>query len=385
MTTKTVTIMAVITVVLIAAAVLVSQRKDATFPQTGQPVFPGFMASINDVSEMSVLTQTGTITILREEPSWRVKEKHHYPADMGKIREALFGFAELKILEAKTGKPEFYEKLGLQDVGAEGSLSTGVTLKDVAGNTLAAVIVGNDRPAKGNPDQKEVFIRKPGNPQTWLAMGRLSIEKNPGEWLDKDLLEIEPKRVRHLQIVHPDATTVILEKEQPDELDFKVANIPGGTEVQSQFAVNNMVSTVTSLSFDDVSPKSEVPFEDQAVVTAVFETFDGLEGTLTLLRKDEKHYVKVSAAFKSDLIWEPESEKNAKTEKQAEGARETEKTEKDKTDFPKLANPGMKPEAEVKAEIEALNKKVAKWVYVIPQFHADTILKKPHHLVKQSS
>ena len=44
---------------------------------------------------------------------------------------------------------------------AEGSLSTGVTLKDAAGNTLAEVIIGNDRPAKGNSDQKEMFIRKP--------------------------------------------------------------------------------------------------------------------------------------------------------------------------------------------------------------------------------
>ena len=43
----------------------------------------------------------------------------------------------------------------------------------------------------------------------------------------------------------------------------------------------------------------------------------------------------------------------------------------------------IKPESEVKTEIESLNKKVADWVYTIPKFRADTILKKPEDLVKK--
>ena len=256
---KTLSALAVIAAILIAVTVFVSQRKDAASPQTGQPVFPGLKATINDVSEMSIVTQSGTITIHRAEDSWRVKEKHEYPADLGKVREALIGLAELKILEPKTRKPELYEKLGVQDVEAEGSLSTSVTLKDAAGNTLAAVIIGNDRPAGGDGDQKEMFIRKPENPQTWLAMGTLSIEKNPGEWLDKELVRIETNRVRRLRVIHPDDTRLVLEKAKPADLDYHMVDLPEGLELQSQFTVNNVVSTVASLSMDDVNPRERNP------------------------------------------------------------------------------------------------------------------------------
>ena len=383
---KTLSSLAVIAAVLVIVAVFLALQQEPGSPPTRQPVFPVLKAAINDVSELSVATQSGTITVHKDEEAWRVKEKHDYPANLGKLRETLIGLAELKTLEPKTRKPELYEKLGLQDVDAEGSLSTGVTLKDASGNTLAEVILGNDRPAKGKSGYKEIFIRKPGNPQTWLVEGRLTVEKNPGKWLDNELVQIETKRVRRLTVTHPDKTRLVVEKAKPAELDYQVANLPEGLEIQSQFTVNNIVSTVTSLSLDDVNPASEVPFDDQPVVTAVFETFDGLEGTVHLLRKDEKDYVKISAAFNSKLIWKPEPEKEPEPEDESEpqAGEETEQKTQEKADAAEPEQPKIKLEAEVKAEIEALNKRVAGWVYVIPKFRADTLLKKPQDLLKTS-
>lgn len=385
MKTRTFTIMGAVTLILVGAALWVSQHKDPVPPQTGHRVFPDLMAKINEVAAIRVSATDRTFTIAREGESWNVKEKHQYPAHVGKIREALIGLGELTILEPKTRKPEFYEKLGVQDVDAEGASSTEVTLTDSAGTTLAKLIVGNQRPAKGDSGQEEVYVRKFGDPQTWLAVGNLSVATMADEWLDKDFLEVDPKRVRSLRISHPDATTLRLAKEKPDADDFTLVNLPTGTEVESQFAVNNMVSTISSLSFDDVKPKSEITFDDQSVVTAVLETFDGLEVTMTLLPKDEKHYVTVSAAFKNDLIWKPESEEGANTEKQAEETQEAEKAESEETAAPEPEKPEIKPEAEVKAEIEALNKRVGEWVYVIPKFRAETILKKPEALIKTST
>ena len=385
MNTRTFAIMGAVTLILVGAALWVSQHKDPVPPQTGQRVFPDFMAKINEVAAIRVSAAGRTFTIVREGESWNVKEKHQYPAHVGKIRETLIGLGELTILEPKTRKPEFYEKLGVQDVEAEGASSTEVTLTDSAGTTLAKLIVGNQRPAKGDSGQDEVYVRKSGDPQTWLAIGSLSVATMADEWLDKDFLEVEPKRVRSLHISHPDATTLSVVKEKPDEHDFTVVNLPAGTEVESQFAVNTIVSTITSLSFDDVKPKSEITFDDQSVVTAVFETFDGLEVTVTLLPKDEKHYVKVSSAFNNDLIWKPESEENGEPEKQVDDSQETEQAENEETAALEPEKPTIKPEAEVKAEIEALNKRVAEWVYVIPKFRAETILKKPEDLIKTST
>ena len=383
---KTLSSLSVIAAILILVAVFLVQREELAPPRTGQPVFPELKAAINDVTELSVATQSGRITVQRDKEAWRVKEKHDYPADLGKIREALIGLAELKILEPKTRKPDLYEKLGLQDVEAEGSLSTGVTLKDAEGNTLAEVILGNDRPAKGKSGYKEIFIRKPGTSLTWLVEGRLTVEKNPGAWLDKELVQIDTKRVRRLAVIHPDKTRLVVEKGKPADLDYQVVDLPEGLEIQSQFTVNNVVSTVTSLSLDDVKPRSEVPFDDQPVVTAVFETFDGLQGTVRLLPKDEKHYVTIAAAFNADLIWKPEPEKTPEPKKESasQADEQPEQKTQDKEEATEPEQPKMKPEAEVNAEIEALNKRVADWVYVIPKFRADTLLKKPQDLLKTS-
>ncbi len=383
---KTLSALAVIAAVLIIVAVFTAEQQEPGAPPTGQPVFPELKTVINDVTELSVATQSGTITLHRQEGAWRVKEKHDYPADLGAVRETLIGLAELKTLEPKTRKTELYEKLGLQDVDAKGSLSTGVTLKDAKGKTLAAAIFGRDRPAQRKSGYKEIFIRKTGEPQTWLAEGRLMVEKDPGRWLDKELVQIETKRVRRLTVTHPDKTRLVVEKAKPADLDYQVANLPEGLEIESQFSVNNVVSTVTSLSLDDVKPRSDVPFDGQPVVTAVFETFDGLQGTVQLLPKDEKNYVKISAVFNPDLIWEPEPEKEPEPGKESESIPdeqpETKAQDNEATTEPK--QPEMRPEAEVKAEIEALNQRVADWVYVIPKFRADTLLKKPQDLLKTS-
>ncbi len=378
MKTKSLTIMGAIAVVLTGAAVFVSQHKEFAPPQMGQRLFPDLLAAINEVSELHVSAQRGAVTILRDGDLWSVKEKHRYPADMGKLREALIGLAGLQILEAKTAKPERYEKLGVRDVDAEGSLSTGVMLKDLAGHVLAEVIVGHERPARGATGHKEVFVRKPGNPQTWLATGNFPVGNSPDEWLDKDFLHIETKRVKRVSVTHPDRTRLIVEKEKPDDLDYHVVGLSEGQEIQSQFTVNNIVSTVTSLSFDDVRPKGDVSFDETAAVVATFETFDGLEGTVNLLQRDEQHYVTVSAAFKAGLIWKPEPEEDS--ENRPDG-QETPEQENEEAAAPEP--PVTKPEAAVKAEIEALTQTVAAWVYVIPQFRAETILTKPADLLKQ--
>ncbi len=370
------TIMGVITVVLIGAALWIShQQERASSPM--ERLFPDLLAAINDVSELQVSAQGGTSTMLRRGDVWSVKEKHHYPADLGTIREALIGLAELQILEAKTAKPERYATLGVRDVDVEGSVSTEVTLKDVAGQIMAEVVVGHTRPAGDNTRQQEVFVRTPGDPQTWLAIGNVLTEHNPDEWLDKAFLHIEPKRVRRVSVTHQDQSRLVLEKDQPDSLDYHVVDLPEGREVRSQFTVNNIVSTITSLSLQDVHPKSDVSFDTQAGVVATVETFDGLAGTVILLRRDEMHYVTVSAAFNAALVWQPEPEGHP--ERPADGP---DTPEQEQTDAA-LETPKIKPAEEVKAEIDALNQTVADWVYVIPQFRADTILTKPADLLAQ--
>lgn len=411
MKTRSLLILGVVTVVLIGAALWMSGQQERTSAPM-ERLFPGLLEAVNDVSEFRISARDGTSTILRRGDIWGVKEKHHYPADLGKVREVLIGLAELQILEAKTAKPERYEKLGLQDIDVEGSGSTEVVLKDAEGQSVAEVIVGHSLPSSGRPGarglplQWEIYARKPGNPQTWLTLGNFPVDHNPDRWIDKDFLDIEPARVRRVSIVHPDGTRLTVEKEKPGDLDYHVADLPEGRVVQSQFTVNNIVSTIASLSLDDVHPESDIAFAGEGVTAAV-ETFDGFEGTVTVHQQDAKNYVTVSAAFNEALIWQPEpgelaaqpadgpeaSEPEESAEQSVDGqeASEPEEPSDQPTDGPQAPDqeqaattaetPTIKPAEEVRAEVEALVKTVSGWVYVIPQSRADPILTKPESLL----
>ncbi len=391
---KSLIVLGVITVVLIGAAWWMSHQQDRTSSPM-ERLLPGLLATINEVSEFRMSAHSGTSTILRRGDTWGVQEKHHYPADLGKVRETLIGLAELQILEAKTTKSERYEKLGLRDIEVEGSVSTEVVLRDAEGQSVAEVIVGHTRPAGNQSGRQEMYVRKPGNPQTWLALGNVPVEHNPDEWVDKDFLHIEPARVRRVSVAHPDRTHLTVEKAKPDDLDYDVVDLPEGREVQSQFTVNNIVSTIASLSFEDVYPKDDIAFDEKAVVVATVETFDGLEGTVTLFRQDEKHYVTVSADFNAALIWQPEPGEQAEHPADEPETPEPEEHDGQPADGPEAPEPEqvattaetltIKPAEEVKAEVEALTQTVAEWVYVIPQFRADTLLTKPADLLAPSA
>ncbi len=385
-------------VVLIGAAVMLSHQRDRP-SDARERLFPALRAVVNEVSELQLSSQRGTGTMLRQGGTWVVKEKHRYPADLGKVRETLLGLAELDILETKTAKPERHETLGVRDVEAEGATSTGVRLTNAAGDILAELIVGRTRPSGSRSRRRELFVRKPGDPQTWLVIGNLSVETDPGEWLDKDILRIEPKRVRRVSVVHPDGTRLQLEKETPDDLDYRVADLPDGREVASQFTVNNIVSTLASLSLEDVHPKGDVALDGVAEVVATIETFDGFEGTVTLRQRDDTHYVTVSAVFNPRMVRQPDPDtKPARAGDEPEVSEpptatleptaptppampESPTTPEPVTTPATPEPPAIKPVEEVKADIDALTRTTAGWVYVIPSFRADTILTKTADLL----
>ena len=163
MTARTLQILGVAIVVMVAGVLIFSNDENTTHPDRGRKVFPDLMSKINDVEEIVISAKSGTATISRDGDTWGVKEKSGYPANMGKVRELLIGLGELEILEAKTKNPELYEKLGLQDVAAEGSLSNGVMITGADGTTMANAVIGTRRPAKGDPSLDEVYVRQAGN------------------------------------------------------------------------------------------------------------------------------------------------------------------------------------------------------------------------------
>ncbi|NKB82410.1 MAG: DUF4340 domain-containing protein [Nitrospirales bacterium] len=373
----TLLLLATVTATLVLAIVLLSNRQEIELSQPTPQVFPKLLDAINTVATIHIATQAGTITVIRDGNHWNVKEKFGYAADRGKVREALLGLADLRLYEPKTKNPELYERLDLLDVEAEGSTSTFVQLKTAEETSLAELIIGKQHVAKGNPRQDEIYIRKPQDPQAWLALGKLQIIQSADKWLDTAITNIDEKRIHRVRILHADGTSLTIEKDTPSATDFKVLHLPEGATIAAPFNVNNIASTLADLSFDDIHPASENIVSTTVQNTAILETFDGLQVTIKTTAQDGQHYLRGSAAYKPELRQEIELEQKESDKKENESAK-TETAEMNQP--PKV--PPKSPE-EVEEEASVLMNKLQNWVFVIPRFkvenfskHLDDLLEK---------
>ncbi|WP_454063808.1 DUF4340 domain-containing protein [Candidatus Nitrospira salsa] len=392
---KTLLMLAGITLVVIIGAVFFGQERQDQPEQSGELFYPDLMNRINDIHEMTIETNNETVTLVRETDTWSVKESGGYTASFEKIKPVLIGMAELRVREPKTKNPDLYEKLGLQDKGAEGSSSALITLKTKDATAVATLLLGDQRPAKGAPSLTEMYVRKPEDPQTWLVVGNLPIERVPGQWLDKELLKIATKRVQRVRVTHADGEMLTVYKDTPDALDFKIQDLPKGAKVSSQFNVNNVVTSLAQLQMDDVKQADEVSVETQPGVKAVLETFDGLRLTIETMKKDEASYGKIVAAFDSALIYkEPvtESSEGKDAGKESSGSEDATELKKDaksdsNADGEKEQKPSkakesvLKSEEAVQKEVAALNGKLNEWVFEMPKFRVDNFSKKKQDLI----
>ena len=67
--------------------------------------------------------------------------------------------------------------------------------------TLADLLVGRDRPAEVGGG---VFVRKAGENQTWLASGSYQPNRRAIQWLDRNIVNIDSRRVHRVTMQHAD-------------------------------------------------------------------------------------------------------------------------------------------------------------------------------------
>ena len=382
MKSKTIGLLAGITILGILLAIFLNREPSSTISQSGQKLFPELTNVVNDIKEVVIQTKEQTVTLKHDGQTWGVKEKANYRANFEKVKQVIVGLAELRIVEPKTKTPELYERLGLQDTDQEGSSSKMVTLKTTDNPEAARIVVGNQKPAKSNPRMSDIYIRKPDDPQTWLVTGNLPLETVSGEWLDKEVTALTTKRVHQVTVTHPKGETLHLSKAKPEDLDFHLDSVPDGFKVSSQFNVNNVVGTLVQLELEDVKPQAEVDFSANPGVSAVLETFDGLRLHVETTKQDEKVLAKVSAEFDSNIIQPTESDPKPEASEKADDA-ETATSENDTaTEAPKKESLLKKPE-EVQKEIESINQRVKNWAFVLPSFKVENFSKLKKDLISK--
>lgn len=354
-------------VVVAAAAYTVVARRSATTEQVASGVlFPDLMGRINEVATLSFVKGKDRWTMTRGPDGWVMVEKHGYRVSADLVKKIAVALADLKIVEAKTSRPELYGKIGVDDIDKEGSEAVLVELRDKADTPLAALLVGKSRTHESTTAPGKLYVRKPGEAGAWLVEARLLVPPDPLTWLDKEVVELAKARVDRVVTNHADGELVVVERGD-DRVDyFKLRDLPEGRKLRSAQRLGAMAAGLEFIGFTDVAPAASKGFEGKAAVTEL-ETHDGLRVIVEILPEpdaDDGHWARLRAEYDGSLVRRLNTGK--KKQDGEDGARNEDRTEAEVED----------KAAEVRAEAARITELAEGWAYLVPNYRAENFLRR---------
>jgi Domain of unknown function (DUF4340) len=287
----------VATAIAVVAAVMLSTGlvRPAPDRDAGGPVLPGFAESAAQADHVVLVHGDERITLVRQGDKWAVEEKGLYPVDSGKLRQLLLGLADLRYVEPKTRKPELYSRLQVENAGKPDSKSTLVTVSAEKPGVLAALILGQRRTDALGGGVDGIYLRKPEDPQSWLARGTLELPTEITAWLDRKLIDISLDKIKEVVLTDPGGAKLDIARDKPED-KFALKDAPADTKLKPETPIDGPARALADLELADVHAATDTPFPTEGVSHAVYTTFDGLTLSIDLYEKDGKHW----AHFKAD-------------------------------------------------------------------------------------
>ena len=314
-------------------------------------LIPGLADQVNDIGWLRLTGAGGAViaTLNRENDVWVVEEESGYRADWSTVKTLLSSLSRAQIIEDKTSKPEYYDRLGGGDVSSPEA--SGVLLEFAADTGLPAVIIGHG--AQGREGQ---YARLKDSPKSVLIGTRIDVPADPVAWLDKSIVDIPDAEVVEYEIIHPDTESVKAVKASADDENFELQNVPAGREVQSDWAVNAPASSLAALELQGVAPADQMDWAGATRFRVL--TADGLSLDLALLtvpgadgdEASAAHWLRLEAGVYTTGV-----------------------------------DSGVNDEAEDTATLEraeAINKRVAGWAYQVPDYRFESMTRNMEDLLK---
>jgi len=302
MTPKSVIILAIATAAAAAAAAASLNVNHGYSSRAGAgAVFPGLLAKLDTVTKVSVDHKDGGTVIVRAAGgAWTVPASDDYPASLPQVQKSILQLARLEYLAKKTAKPKFYSRLHLEDMKEKDTQARRIRLFDAKGATLAELIVGKKRLNLPGTAPEGAYIRKPGDPQTWLASGEIDVQTELKSWLRSSILNIREEDVLKLEVRHPGGEVVRISKENPKDRNFTLHGIPDDKKLQYDSDPDNVANVVEDLVMVDVRKAEKIDFPADKTVNATYTSRSGLVAELWLTAKGEDEWLKVKLTANPD-------------------------------------------------------------------------------------
>lgn len=230
--------------------------------------FPGLAPKLATAARVEITAKGTTLAIARANDLWGLADRGNFPVQQDKLRELLTGLTELRLTEPRTADPASFERLGVGDPASPTSTADLVRVLDGSGQALAELIVGHRRVRTQGNLPETIYVRRPGENQTWLAEGRLPVDADPQLWLARDITNIDAKKVASVVVHRGDAVL-----EFAREADKPVLKVPAEHPKLDDYRLEDVFRALEGLTLTDVKPAAQEPGEK--IGTSTLTTTDG--------------------------------------------------------------------------------------------------------------
>jgi hypothetical protein len=326
--------------------------------------------AVNDTTKIQIRSAPATVTLEKSGNEWRVAERDDYPADFTKIRDLIKTLWELKAgQEMQLGQSQLGRlKVIAPGQGAETGIE--IDLKGEKEKQIASLIIGKsvDRSdAATGAAASGRFVYNPAVKDRVYLVSESFFSVDPvsvGSWLDKTF--IAPGELK--QVDQAAWSNNLGWKVVRDNLkaDWHLEDLQAGETLDKAFAQS--LSTFAP-TFVDVRPTSVAP--DETGLKDPFKisvkTVDGFTYDFLLGKEGPEKTRYLQFSVSADLA-------SARTPDPNESADDKKKKDEEFD----------KKNASLKERLEK-EKRLEKWVYLVPDWNLEQILKRRNEIVSKAS
>jgi hypothetical protein len=340
---------------LLALWVFAAKNGAGDKPVANSLLLPQISTQINAVDRVEILT-AGNITeatLLKSGNGWQLEQMQGYRADWSKLQTLLATLAQARVVETKTDKPEYYARLGVEDITAADA--GGVLIRLGVGDQTTGILVGQQ--AQGRRGQ---YVRLQNVAASALIDRRLDVTTLQSDWVDSTIIDINSAEVAQVEIIHPGGERVLVMRISADQTDFDLAGFPLDREIKSSWAVNSLGSIFSMLNLETVRPEGDVDWNNAVRLRMLL--FSGVGIMADTLEADGEYLLRLSASHPAANVVQKDADGHTPTDAQKEINRQA--------------------AIDVAKTVENINRKTATWVYGISKNKFDAMVKTPEDLLK---
>ena len=243
--------------------------------------------AIDSVDAIRITSKNGsqTVHLSKENGSFVVRDKDNYPADVSKINNVVNQCLDVRTVEKITSNPANHADLKVTEETARYLIS----FLDSEAKPIVTLAF-----SEPDPDTNSANARLLSSDDVYAIQGAPWFKTKAMDYIDTELLSVQRDTISSVAVKNADSNYILSSPQGSDEITLE--KMPDGKHSKNT-GCQTVFNALSSLRFEDVTKSSNAPQDLSFDDTYICKLYDLTIYKLSIAKKDDKTYVKISADF----------------------------------------------------------------------------------------